>query len=161
GDGEVEAVAGDVLVNAVELARRLAIHLDDDPVLDPNARLGVVRRVERDQAQLGILGGEAVKVHPLRVHQAEPARACGRAGNRARAIRRIQRSHGPVRSRAASNGSVLGWEKRRRPLLRVSTNSASNSMTTATSTRTLAIALMAGLTPRRMDEKSRMGSVCD
>ena len=59
-DGEVDAAAGDELVEQVELVLGLAVELDDAAVGDAQRGLGVVRAGERDQAERGVLGHEIV-----------------------------------------------------------------------------------------------------
>ena len=60
GDGHVEPVARDELVDQVELLLRLPVELDHAPLLDPKARLGVEGARERDQAEHRVLGHEIV-----------------------------------------------------------------------------------------------------
>ena len=71
GDREVETVTGDELVEDVELRLRLPVHLRDPAVAHDDRRRGVVRRVERDEPELGVLHREAVEVDALGVHEAE------------------------------------------------------------------------------------------
>ena len=60
GDGQVDAVARDELVEEVELGLRLAVELDDPPILDPERGLGIERAREGDEAERRVLGYEVV-----------------------------------------------------------------------------------------------------
>ena len=60
GHGQVDPVAGDELVDQVELLLRLPVELDHAALLDPERRLGVEGARERDQAEHRILGHEIV-----------------------------------------------------------------------------------------------------
>ena len=53
GDLEVEPVRDEEAVDHVELGRGPPVHPHDDSVLDDELRLGVVRAVQRDEAELG------------------------------------------------------------------------------------------------------------
>ena len=68
GHGDVDATAGDELVEQVEVRLRLAVELDDPPVLDAERRLRVEWARERDEAERRILGNEVVAAdRPCRV----------------------------------------------------------------------------------------------
>ena len=73
GDVEIDTVPGDERVDRVEVTLGDAVQLGDPPVGDHQARFGIMRRAQRDQAQVGVLGREAVQVDPLPVHEADPA----------------------------------------------------------------------------------------
>ncbi len=68
GHGDVDATAGDELVEQVEVRLRLAVELDDPPALDAERRLRVEWARERDEAERRILGNEVVAAdRPCRV----------------------------------------------------------------------------------------------
>ena len=73
GDGQVQAVPGDIGVEGVEVLLRDPVHLHHPAIGDHQARLGVVRGTQRDQAQVGVLDREPVEVDPLLVHEPDPA----------------------------------------------------------------------------------------
>ena len=65
---DVDPVAGDELVDQVELGLGLAVELDDAAVLDPKRGLRVERAREGDEPERGILGHEVVAAdRPRRV----------------------------------------------------------------------------------------------
>ena len=104
GDREVDAAAGDELVEQVELGLGLAVELDDAAVLDAQRGLGVVRARERDQPERGVLGHEVVAADgPRRVElRAERgARAHGAYGSGRARFRRVL--CGSARKKAGSD----------------------------------------------------------
>ncbi len=81
GDFEIEPVRDDEPVDHVEVGGRAPVHPDDDPVLDDELRLGVVRPAGCDEPELGERGDELLAMEIAPVTRRETA-ATHRTGSR-------------------------------------------------------------------------------
>ena len=77
---EVDPVRDDEAVDDVELGSVAAVHPRDDPVLDDEPRLGVVRPVRRDQPELGQRRDELFEVEVAGRARGEATASHSRAG---------------------------------------------------------------------------------
>src|SRR5581483_3866909 len=99
----------------VEVPLGHTVQLGDPAVFDDHARLGIVRRAQRDQPKLRVLDREPVQVHPLPVHEADSA-YWRSAFWLARSIYWLARGRGALRRRLPSSlvAALLARQSRQR-----------------------------------------------